>query len=329
MHSFHFLHPAWLLALPALLGLAGWSAWRGHRDGAWSQLVDAELLPALRLNNDGRRGNSPWPLVGVIWTLAVFALAAPSWQRDQVSAYRAPAAWVLVLDLSASMGAADLAPDRITRARYAISDLLSAARDALVGLIVFAAESHTVAPLTTDVATVRLLLQPLVPGLMPEPGDNLAPALDEAARLLHTRMVHGGQVVVLSDGFADPAKALLAAKRLHQQGAKVDVVGVGTGAGAPLPNGQGQFEHDAQGHTLLARLQTDQLRRVAAAGGGLYVPITALSELIARLQTNPAVSSSRPDAAAQKDVVTWLNGGIWLLPPLLLLAALLARKGWL
>src|SRR5512146_723945 len=137
MSQFHFLHPYWLLALPPLVALAAWLARRHGRDGAWPRLLDGELLPLLRLS-EGTAGRSPWPLVGLAWTLSVLALAGPTWQRQITPAYRAPAAWVVALDLSPSMDAADVPPSRSARARYAIDDLLSAAHDARVGLVAFA-----------------------------------------------------------------------------------------------------------------------------------------------------------------------------------------------
>ena len=202
--AFHFLHPAWLLAVPLAWGLVVWLETRRKREGGWTRVVDADLLPLLRLGDSGR-GRSPWLLVGTVWTLGALALAGPAWQHERTRTFRVPAAWMLVLDLSPSMDAEDLEPNRVARARYAVDDVLSAARDARVGLIVFGDEPHTVAPLTTDVATIRSLLRPLAPDLMPEPGDALAPALDAAGRLLHDGAAHHGQVVVLTDGFSDPA----------------------------------------------------------------------------------------------------------------------------
>src|SRR6185437_10844429 len=169
MSPFHFLHPYWLLALPPLVALAVWFARRRGRDGAWQRLLDGELLSLLRLSEAGA-GRSPWLLIGLLWTLAVLALAGPTWQRQITPAYRAPAAWIVALELSPSMDAADLPPSRIARARYAIDDLLSMAHDARVGLVAFAGDAYTVAPLTSDVATVRNLAQPLAPSLMPESG---------------------------------------------------------------------------------------------------------------------------------------------------------------
>jgi Ca-activated chloride channel family protein len=208
-------------------------------------------------------------------------------------------------------------------------DLLSAAHDARVGLVVFAGEPHTVAPLTTDISTIRLLLQPLDPGLMPEAGDRLAPALEQAQHLLQAGLAKHGQIVVFSDGAADPVESLRAAQRLHQEGTIVNIVGVGTQSGAPEPNGKGDFVHGPNGRVHLTRLQTDELQRVAAAGGGEYVAMSGVSNLVARLHSAQSQEVDTSATAARERLTTWQNGGIWLLPPLLLVAALLARRGWI
>jgi Ca-activated chloride channel family protein len=327
MIGFHFLHPYWLLALPPLLALAVWLAHRRGRDGAWPRLIDGELLPLLRLS-EGGAARSPWLLVGAVWALAVLALAGPTWQRQITPAYRAPAAWLVALQLSPSMDAGDIPPSRVARARYAIDDLLSAAHDARVGLIAFAGDAYTVAPLTSDVATVRNLAQPLAPGLMPESGNRLAPALEEAERLLHASRGQDRQVIVFTDGFSDPARALVAARQLRRQGVAVDVVGVGTAGGAPEPDGNGSFVRDAQGQVVLTRLDTGLLEQLATAGGGQYVPLSSLPALIADLHDTRSRRMSSGVAAPHVRLASWLNDGVWLLPPLLLFAALIARRGW-
>jgi Ca-activated chloride channel family protein len=328
MSRFHFLHPYWLLALPPLAALAVWFARRQGRDGSWPRLLDGELLSLLRLSEAGA-GSSPWLLVGFVWALGVLALAGPSWQLEVTPAYRAPAAWIVALDVAPSMAAADVPPSRIARARYAIDDLLSAARDARVGLVAFAGDAYTVAPLTSDIATVRNLAQPLAPSLMPEAGERLSPALEEAARLLQASPGTDRQVIVLSDGFADPARALIAAERLHRHGISVNIVGVGTSSGAPQPDGNGGFVRDASGRVVLTRLDTDLLRRIASAGGGRFVSLSALPSLIADLHEAGTREMSSGVAAPHVRLASWLDDGVWLLPPLLLLAALIARRGWI
>lgn len=326
--DFHFLHPLWLLALPPLWLLAAWFSRRRNRDGGWSQVIDAELLPALRMQAGGS-GGSIWWLLTLIWTIAVLALAGPTWQRERSPVFRAPADWIVVLDLSPSMGTADLQPDRATRARYAIADILNTARDARVALVVFADDAHTVAPLTTDVATVRALLPPLAPDIMPEAGDALAPALQEVSRLIDASGSRRPQVIVFSDGFVDPADALRAAQALRQQGATLNVVGMGTSAGAPETNREGGFVKDAQGQSVISRLPVDRLQRVAAAGGGSYRSVAEVNQLIVSLQAAHSNQMEQDREELQLELDTWRNAGIWLLPPLLLLVPLLARRGWL
>lgn len=327
--DFHFLHPAWLLALPPLLALAFWSSRRrAAHDGTWARVVDEHLLPALRLSGGGR-GRSPWILVCLAWTLAALALAAPTWEREPSPGYRTPAAWVVLLDLSPSMGAADLQPDRATRARFAISDLLSAAQDARVALVAFAGESYTVTPLTTDVATIRTLLQALSPTLMPEAGHQLTPALSEAWQLLKGGNAGNGQIIVVSDGFEDEQSALAAAASLAQQGIRVHVVGVGTESGAPERDASGEFVRNESGDIVVARMRSRELEQLAAAGRGRFVTLSGVPELIAALHAAP--SRAMDDAQSRSDarVEAWRNDGVWLLPPLLALAALVARKGWI
>ena len=329
IHSLHFLRPAWLLGLPLMWGWIVWLARRRNRDGNWANLIDPELLPGLRLAaGAGSDARSPWPWLALAWTLALLALSGPAWQRDATAAWRAPAAWVLLLDLSPSMTATDAAPNRVTRARYAIDDLLSAAHDARVGLVAFGDEAFTVTPLTEDVATVRALLPSLAPDIMPTPGDNLAPALNQAEKLLKQTGQKNAQVMLLSDGFADPAAAFAAAQRLHSQGARLNVVGIGSTAGAPLTKPGGGLALDAQGQPRLARLDTERLRQLAASGGGRYVDLADLPSLIADLQAQSGRASGAKGVTGI-EVAHWRDAGVWLLPVLLLLAAFLGRRGWL
>jgi Ca-activated chloride channel family protein len=328
INNFHFLRPLWLVALPLLWALVWWLARRHKNDGDWSSFIDAELLPALRLDASSVSGMRPWPWLALLWTLVILALSGPSWVRDQTAAYRAPADWVFVLDLSPSMASSDIAPNRITRARYALDDLLGAAHDARVGLVAFSDEAYTVAPLTQDVATVRALLSPLVPDIMPSPGDHLAPALAQAEKLLQAGGTNDQRIVVLTDGFDDPSAVLSAAAKLKGRGITLSVVGIGTGSGAPLQNAVGQFAQDEQGRSKLARLDTDKLMQLANTGGGGYVDIAQVPGLISYLQASPHAAGSGI-AAQGIEVAHWRDEGVWLLPVLLLLAGLLARRGWL
>lgn len=334
---FHFERPAWLLALPLLLALAAWLARRSAAGGNWARLVDAPLLAALRLSEPPVSRASPWPWLALAWLLAVLALAGPTWQREPAAANSSPDGWVLVLDLSPSMLATDAAPNRVTRARYAIEDMLRAAQGARVGLIVFSAEPYTVSPLTDDVATVRGLTSPLTPGLMPSVGDKLGPALVMAQQLLERSLTRGGHVVVLTDGYADPLDATAAAKSLRERGTAVDVLAIGgAGAAAGLNPPRNQVQNPAQSTDGDAALQADVvaptepvdralLQQLARAGGGRVFGLGEMPALLASLQIHDTRSAT-PLTGVEAE--RWRDAGVWLLPPLLLLAALLARRGW-
>jgi Ca-activated chloride channel family protein len=327
-NAFHFMRPLWLLALPVLWGLVFWLARRRKNDSAWSGFIDAELLATLRLDEDRIIGIRPWPLLALVWSIAAISLAGPSWERDQAPAFRASAAWVFVLDLSPSMSLTDVAPDRVTRARYALDDLLNAAHDARVGLVVFSDEPYTVTPLTQDIATVKALLPPLKPDIMPSAGDHLAPALKQAAKLLQQGGAKDQQIVVLTDGFDDPAAALSAAAAIRAKHISLSIVGVGTTGGAPQPSAGGGFVQDKQGRALLARLDRSRLQQLAETGGGRYVDIAQLPSLLASMETT-SESANGALAVHGVQVAQWRDAGIWLLPLLLILGAVLARRDWL
>ena len=337
---FHFERPGWLLAVPLLLALAAWLARRSASGSGWSALVDAPLLAALRLPEPGMVTRaSPWPWLALAWTLAVLALAGPTWQREPAAANSTPDGWVLVLDLSPSMLAPDAAPNRVTRARYAIEDVLRAAQGARIGLVVFSAEAYTVAPLTDDVATVRGLTGPLAPGLMPSSGDKLGPALVMAQQLLERSSTRGGHVVVLSDGYADRLDAATAAQALRKRSTTVDVLAIGgagiTGAAgssspvsaAPSTSQSADGDGTAQAEVLAPVEPVDRalLQQLASAGGGQVFGLDEMPALLRQLQTQVTRSAT---PLADVEAERWRDAGVWLLPPLLLLAALLARRGW-
>lgn len=334
LERFHFERPLWLLAWPLLLALAVWLARRQSAAGTWTALVDAPLRDALRLPEVTSPRASPWPWLAGAWTLAVLALAGPTWQREPATAHAVPDAWVLVLDLSPSMGATDVAPQRSTRARYALEDLLRAAHGARIGLVVFGDEAYTVTPLTDDIATVRGLARPLTPGLLPGEGDHLAPALSMAQQLLERTSARGGHVVVLTDGCADLTAARTAAQALSQRGTPVDVLAIGAlqAAGTVHTNPAAQTALPAAPTADREGLAPDAappdraaLQSLAQAGGGRVFELSDIATLTARLQAQ-AGHNAQPLAGVE--AARWRDAGVWLMPALLLVAAALARRGW-
>jgi hypothetical protein len=159
-------------------------------------------------------------------------------------------------------------------------------------------------------------------------GTTLYDAILLASDELMAKQTGRKALIVLSDGVGDPSQALAAAQHLATQGAEVDVVGIGTADGAPLKDAKGAFVHDEQGRSVLARLPVDQLQRIASAGRGRYWTLDQLKELIASLGARHANPLGEGEVATERQVSSWRNAGYWLLAPILLLALMLARRGW-
>jgi Ca-activated chloride channel family protein len=325
IHGFpglHFLRPWWWLAL-APLPLALWALARhGGGRAALSKLADAALLPHL-VSDTGARRRWASGLLASAWLLAVAALSGPAWQKVGAPLYVNGAARVVVLSLSNDMRAQDVQPDRMTRARFAVRDLLNDAGDARTALVAYAGAAFTVAPLTDDRNTILNLLQALAPDVMPAPGNDAAAGIRQGIELLRQSHVKGGEIVLVTDTADDAAVAQ--AKAARAQGIRVDVLGVGTRDGAPVPQAGGGFA-SGTGGTLLARRDDAALRAVADAGGGRYAVLQANGAGAAAFGT-PVAEAGHASRAERARL--WRDGGIWLLPVLLVLAALAFRRGWL
>lgn len=329
LQAFHFLYPAWLLALPVLAVLWWLRRSGGGQGNPWRRVVDPELLQALV--QDGMQSGSRRLRHGLLaagWVIAVIALAGPVWQKRPLPVFQLPDALVVVLDLSRSMNTPDLSPSRLVRARFKVLDLLHRRREGQTGLVVFAGDAFAVTPLTTDTATITAQLAPLNPDLMPVQGGRVERGLDQAQQLLGQAGAGSGRVLLITDGCSDRS-ALDAAKRLAARGYRLSVLGVGTLQGAPLPDGQGGFVHDRQGRIVTPGLDEAALKRLAAAGNGLYSRIRTDDSDLRLLLPRPAAGPDRKAIVTDQRADRWLEYAPWLLLPLALIAALAFRRGWL
>ncbi len=228
---------------------------------------------------------------------------------------------VLILDLSASMDAADLAPSRLERARFKITDILARTREGRTGMVVFAGEPHIVTPLTEDGDTIANLLSALSTDIVPAAGDAGAPALRMAGDLLEKAGVNSGDLLLLTDGLSDPAAALGVAYSLRDQGHRLSVLGVGTAQGAPIPRSDGGFSG-------MARLNVTPLQELARTGDGAFSALTAGDGDLDRVLFEPQRSAPVREMEGS-GVERWIEQGVWLLPLLVLLGATGFRRGWL
>ena len=313
--SLHFLRPLWLWALLALpLLAAGW--WRRRRRATvWREAVDPHLLPQLLDHRGGRRGHAALAIGVLGYLLAVLALAGPSWRQIEQPLWQARTPLVVALDLSSSSLADDLPPSRLAQARAKLDVLLAKRQGGQVGLVAYADDAFTVAPLTDDAANVALFLDALHPQVMPVDGQRGDRAIEWSARLLQQAGFDRGQILLLTDHADDKARE--AAKAAHAQGYRVSALGLGTAAGALYKR--------ADGSIVSARLDADSLGQLARAGGGGFA---ALNRDGGDLQSLGVLDpGTAEDATGGESGRSWHDEGYWLLLPLMLLALLAFRRG--
>ncbi len=322
--SLHFIRPMWLALVPLAVILP--LIWRRLRrpSGDWSKVCDDHLLRWLSVGNTaaGPSRFGPW-LAGLVWLIAAVALAGPSWQKLPDSSFSSRDAHILVLDLSLSMLAEDLKPNRLAQANFRLSDMLEAASEGQTGLVAYAGDAFVVSPLTDDTNTIRNMLPALRPDVMPVSGSRPDRALKLAAELLQRSGMPRGEILLISD--SGSGAAVNVAADLAKQGIYTSVLAVGTVQGAPIPSGDG-FVSDSKGNIVVARLERDALQSIARAGGGKY------SELTTNSAANSPWASVEGSEFARKDDTLgerWKDTGPWLVLVLLPLVALGFRRGLL
>ena len=197
--DFHFIRPAWLLLAPVVIGI--WWLARQSQDPlrGWRAMMDPELLAALTV---GRAGRDRWRGAGLLaaWLLAVVAAAGPTWRPEPSPFADDPVPIMLVLKANETMEQADLMPNRMERARLKVADLAAERKGQPLGLVTYAGTAHLVLPPTRDTSLVATMAAEISPEIMPKEGDDLAGALQVAARTLGDK---GGSIVVFADTVAE------------------------------------------------------------------------------------------------------------------------------
>lgn len=316
LQQLHFLRPyCLLLVLPfAVLSMLQWR--RRNLGRQWEPVIAGHLLPSMIVLGSQRRLFSPLWVSIILGPLVAVAVAGPTWQRGESPFAQDAAALVIAIDLSTSMGESDLQPSRLQRARDKILKLAEARGDAYTALLAYSGTAHTVLPLSNDSNMLLHYLDALAVGMLPRRGKAPESVLPLADSLLTTRAL-GGSLLVVSDGASD-ASAAFFSEWAQDSDTQLLVWGMG--------KTQEQLNDDAA-RGLVGRaqpLQEAQLRAISNAGDGHYQQVTIddtdVNHLLRRINRHYLLSedSARP----------WLDGGIYLLPLIMLLFLLWFRVGW-
>lgn len=322
--AFHFLRSQWLwllLAVPVL-----YFSFRVHDDvrARWKRYINPELLDHLIVKRGRRWRIRPIHAVCMVIVLGAIAVAGPTWKREQPPFSEDKAPLVIALDLSQTMGAIDLEPTRLERAKLKLRDLLKMRGGGRTALFVYAGSAHMVLPFTTDGSLFDLYLSSLTTGLMPKRGKDTTQALRAIEDFLKDETVPG-TILFVTDGIEPQALPGLQQFTSDQQNRNdILVMGAGTSAGGPVRVDQNQFLTDDLGRRVYARLDVNALRSLSHLG----IAATTLTLNDDDLDWVQRRVQHHLQIVQQRSKMRWIDEGYWLTIPIAAIAVFWFRKGW-
>jgi Ca-activated chloride channel family protein len=268
----HFGNPTtlwWMASVPAIIVFLLWA----HRERRRSleRFVEAPLAGKLAaINAAARRWKSVLLVTGLLF--GALALAQPRWGFEWREVKRKGVDVFVLLDVSKSMWAEDVRPNRLTQAKFACEDLLNKLEGDRVGLIAFAGTAFVQCPLTIDYEAFRLTLRDASPEIIPRGGTAIGAAIRTALKAFEAGEGRDRAIVLITDG--EETDGDTAVEEAVQAGVHIYAIGVGTTEGELIPvreDGKMDFLKDREGKVVKSRLDEQTLKQLALKTAGIYV----------------------------------------------------------
>ena len=258
-----------LILLIPLMFTAYWLM-RRFRRMRISRFGDPELVAQLTPEVPRRKGWAKLTIISVALFFFSLGMARPQIGATLKERQIKGAEIMVVLDVSNSMLAEDYSPNRLERAKLAISKLVDELQGDRIGLIIFAGESFVQLPITSDYVSAKIFLNSITTESVPVQGTALGEAIRTAIRGFTSESEHSRAIILITDGENHEDDPVAAARDAVDMGAKVFCIGVGSPEGKPIPMDGGLLK-DKDGNIVVTRLDEQTLRDIASAGEGLYV----------------------------------------------------------
>jgi len=333
---FHFIRPFWLLAIVVLFTVLWLLKKHRFHQSPWQKFLPPHLSSVLVEGATNSLAPSKQPLQQrlfltrplFIGLLSIIALAGPAWQKLPQPVYQTERGSVLIMDMSYSMYATDIKPNRLTRARFKAIDLLNKINDGDVGLIAYAGAAFVISPLTQDIKNIELLLPSLTPEIMPELGANPYAALTLAHQMLTNAGHLTGDIYWFTDD-VDNEELSDIYDWSGKFGHRLNILGIGSQNGAPIKLPSGELLKDNNGAIVVPRLPIQKLQALASRGQGHYQTISNGDSDIDNLtlKFNVLDNNKSKQQQSQQTGDQWQEQGAWLLLLVLPLALSYFRRG--
>lgn len=261
----------YLLLLLPVLAVAHY-LWMFRKRRNLKRYGDPVLLRPLMKDVSRLRTEIKFWLLQFSLLFLVIALARPQYGTKVETRKRNGIEAIIAMDVSNSMLAEDVRPNRLEKAKMMISNLVDNMTDDKIGLIIYAGQAYVQLPITGDYVSAKMFLETISPSLIEMQGTDIASAIDLASKSFTSQQGVSRAIFVITDGEDNEGGAVEAARAAAQKGIHVYVLGVGEPTGAPIPvPGTGRYITDNEGNTVMSRLNEDMCREIANAGHGNYI----------------------------------------------------------
>lgn len=245
---------------------------------------DKALVKSLMIDYSALRPQLKFVLLEVSLLFFIIALARPQFGTKVETRERSGIEAIIALDVSNSMLAEDVRPNRLEKSKMLISSMVDEMNDDKVGLIVYAGQAFTQLPITSDYVSAKMFLSTISPKMIELQGTDIAAAITMATRSFTNQEDVSRAIFVITDGEDNEGGAVEAAKQAAKQGIHVYVLGVGSVGGAPIPiPGTSQYMIDNEGNTVMSRLNEQMCQEIAQAGNGAYIYVDNSSSAQSKL----------------------------------------------
>jgi Ca-activated chloride channel family protein len=275
MQLFRFANPDFLyllLLLPVLILLFILNQIRKTK--ALRRLGDANLVNGLVPEMSGLRPILKFALQLFAVSAGIIMIARPQFGSKIADVKKQGVEVIIALDVSNSMLAEDIQPDRLTRAKQAISRLVDNLEDDKIGLIVFAGDAYTQIPLTTDYISAKMFLSAITPDIVPKQGTAIGAAINLGMRSFSPGDGKSKALIIITDGENHEDDPVKEAEEAAAAGVIIHTLGIGSTEGVPIPvikNGRKDYLKDEDGSTVITKLDEEILKKVALSTNGNYV----------------------------------------------------------
>lgn len=329
IQNFQFIRPQWLwLFLPIIVGYLLKLKY-GKDQNLWQQIIPQHLYQQMIVRKGIHKSNGFTHVAASTLLIATLAIAGPSWEKLPQAVYQTQVGKVILMDMSMSLRATDLSPNRLTRARFKAIDLVNEVKEGETGLVAYSGDAFVVSPLTDDINNLKTLIPVLSPEIMPSQGSSALIGLEQSATLLRNAGYKQGQIYWITDGINyDEIKDVR--NFIIDSDFDVSALLIGTEAGAPISMLDGQLLKDYSGKIVIPSIDSRYMNQAMAGTSAQYHLFAADNSDIQAIKIKVEYEQQQEAKAIENTTGDQLKDmGPFLVLLLLPIAAYTFRKGLL